>query len=527
LARIISFHPETEITLAAALAKLRAAVAATDQPAPKTNGFDHATAPADLLDIAAAIAVIPNDDSDVPAGSSWRQWNDMGLRTHAAADGSEIGLALFLEWSRRSKKKFDDATTRARWKHYATSPPDRTNVGALYNRAREVWPRFVRPSEQARQARQDAAFEEFEKRQPPEPGPRKPDPPANNRRFPLVRFADIKLGDAPRCIVEDLIPVEGLVVVWGPPKCGKSFFTFDLVMHVALGWEYRGRRVEQGPVVYIAAEGELGIKARVEAFRQARIAEDGANPPFYLLTTRLDLVNDLDELITDVQAQLPQEGCITIVVDTLNRTIHGSESKDEDMGAYRDAADRLREEFHCAVLIIHHCGIDGSRPRGHTSLTGAVDAQFAVKRAGEKTILVTTELMKDGLEGAVIASQLAVVDVGFDRYGKPLSSCVVEPLETAAGPGKNSPKLSPAQARALEMLQQAIIAAPEIPPANNLIPSGKLCVHEKLWRDYCDKGAISAGDNPDTKRMAFKRAAEHLVAVKLVAKWDQWVWLCT
>ena len=43
------------------------------------------------------------------------------------------------------------------------------------------------------------------------------------------------------------------------------------------------------------------------------------------------------------------------------------------MGAYRDAADRLREEFRCAVIIIHHCGIDATRPRGHSSLTGAVD----------------------------------------------------------------------------------------------------------------------------------------------------------
>jgi len=26
--------------------------------------------------------------------------------------------------------------------------------------------------------------------------------------------------------------------------------------------------------------------------------------------------------------------------------------------------------------VIHHCGINGDRPRGHTSLTGAADAQI-------------------------------------------------------------------------------------------------------------------------------------------------------
>lgn len=249
-------------------------------------------------------------------------------------------------------------------------------------------------------------------------------------RFPLVRFRfrDLMLSTAARWVVEDLIPRESLVVFWGPPKCGKSFFVFDLVMHVALGWNYRGRRVQKGTVVYIAAEGELGIRARAEAFRQTRIAEDGADPDFFLLTTRLDLVNDLDELAADINAQLLDGKCAIIVIDTLNRTFHGSESKDDDMGAYRDAADRLREMFRCAVLIIHHCGVDGSRPRGHTSLTGAVDAQLAAKRDHEKQIVVTIEWMKDGPEGDTIISRLEVVDVGVDEYGKPITSCVIEPV---------------------------------------------------------------------------------------------------
>ena len=63
----------------------------------------------------------------------------------------------------------------------------------------------------------------------------------------------------------------GSVVVWGPPKCGKSFWTFDLMMHVALGWEYRGRRVQQGAVVYLALEGGHGFRARVEAWRRRHL----------------------------------------------------------------------------------------------------------------------------------------------------------------------------------------------------------------------------------------------------------------
>jgi RecA-family ATPase len=74
------------------------------------------------------------------------------------------------------------------------------------------------------------------------------------------------------------------------------------------------------------------------------------------------------------------------VLDTLNRSLGGSESSDEDMSAYVvRASDAIRDEFDCVVPIVHHCGIDGTRPRGHTSLTGAADAQVAVKRMLPKT----------------------------------------------------------------------------------------------------------------------------------------------
>jgi RecA-family ATPase len=69
-----------------------------------------------------------------------------------------------------------------------------------------------------------------------------------------------------------------------------------------------------------------------------------------------------------------------VVIDTLNRSLAGSESSDEDMAAYIKAADAIRDAFNCAVVIVHHCGHEGTRPRGHSSLMGALDAQVAVTK---------------------------------------------------------------------------------------------------------------------------------------------------
>src|SRR5437879_5503539 len=84
------------------------------------------------------------------------------------------------------------------------------------------------------------------------------------RRFNPIPFKDVKLSTDRPYLVKDILPREGLIIVWGPPKCGKSFWVFDLALHVALGWNYRGHRVQPGTVVYIACEGERGLSARTE-----------------------------------------------------------------------------------------------------------------------------------------------------------------------------------------------------------------------------------------------------------------------
>jgi hypothetical protein len=209
-------------------------------------------------------------------------------------------------------------------------------------------------------------------------------------RFRLTRFRDIAITEGFTYLVKDLIPAMGLVVVWGPPKCGKSFWMFDLSMHIALGREYRGRRVQQGPVVYLALEGGRGFTHRVEAFRRRHSVTDA---PFYLITDRTDLVNDHTQLIDEIRFQSSDHPAL-VVIDTLNRSLVGSENSDKDMAAYIRAADAIREAFSCTVAIIHHCGVSGDRPRGHTSLTGAVDAQLAVRRDDGGIITVKVEMAK-------------------------------------------------------------------------------------------------------------------------------------
>jgi hypothetical protein len=148
--------------------------------------------------------------------------------------------------------------------------------------------------------------------------------------------------------------------------------------------------------------------------------------PFFLQPATLDLVKDCAELVTVIRETLGKITPVAVVLETLNRSLAGSESSDTDMSAYVRAADAIRETFDCSVMIVHHCGINDNRPRGHTSLTGAADAQLAVTRDGDN-VFVKVEFMKVGQEGETIASRFEQVEVGTDEDGEPITSGVVTP----------------------------------------------------------------------------------------------------
>src|SRR6266851_5380304 len=113
------------------------------------------------------------------------------------------------------------------------------------------------------------------------------------------------------------------------------------------------------------------------------------------------------------------------------------------MGQYVRAADMIREAFNCVVIIIHHCGVDGRRPRGHTSLTGAADAQLAVKRDKAGNVIVEIEWMKDGAEGGLITSRLKPIKVGTDKNDRDITSCIVEAVDDTGA--TSSAKVKPTE----------------------------------------------------------------------------------
>jgi hypothetical protein len=352
-------------------------------------------------------------------------------------------------------------------------------------------------------------------------------------RFRLVRFCDLRPGmDETPCLIDELIPLAGLVIVWGQAKCLKSFTMLDAMLHVAKGWEWHSRCVQQGAVVYCAFEGAHGYKKRIAALRRHyNLAEDD-DVPLFVMPGNANLIADHRTLIKDISSQLNGTKPAAVVLDTLNKSLHGSESKDVDMSNYVRAAEAIRDAFGAVVIIIHHCGLDETRPRGHTSLPGAVDAQLAVTREGD-CVRVEVEHMRDGPEGTVVCGRAKVVDVGVDANGQVLTSLVIVPADSPSA-GTFQPKQWPRSLKVFrEALSEAILSHPEqhqIEGGPRVRATDLERVREAFYKIYVVHSQGDADQKQDTRKKAFGRCieraqAENLIGVRVSAEHRTLLWL--
>jgi hypothetical protein len=66
----------------------------------------------------------------------WREWNKIGMALYAATDGEDLGLAMFLEWTRKNPLTAHRDSCK-RWSAYATCPPTRLGAGTIFYLAQQ------------------------------------------------------------------------------------------------------------------------------------------------------------------------------------------------------------------------------------------------------------------------------------------------------------------------------------------------------------------------------------------------------
>lgn len=244
--------------------------------------------------------------------------------------------------------------------------------------------------------------------------------------YRLYSTAELLKLPPPDWLVDTVIPEGGFTTLYAPPEHYKSFLALSVALSVAAGLPWVGHAVKGagGFVIYVAAEGVSGLGKRARAWLQFHEL-DPDTPDIAWLTESLAITADSDallELLTRIEHEVRRVP-VLVVIDTLARCFDGEENETGDMSRFVAGVDVLRHKFKCAVLVVHHTRLDGSRERGNTALRAASDAMLAIEKNGE-SLVVSCGKMKDAEHFADIPLKLSPVE-GTD-------SCVLVPAVTKA-----------------------------------------------------------------------------------------------
>jgi hypothetical protein len=331
--------------------------------------------------------------------------------------------------------------------------------------------------------------------------------------LPFVWFSDAKPNLEANDFVEGLLTSGSMSVIYGPSNCGKTFFVIDLALHVAWGREWRGRIVDKGAVVYLSLEGAQGVQNRMNAFA----AHHKCGPlPFVAMPKPVNLLNDdadvqaVIELVRYIAAKtgLPVR---MVIIDTLSRAMAGgNENSSEDMTALIGNCDKIRSATEAHVCIVHHSGKDEARgARGHSSLRAATDTEIEIKRDPEVTRSVVRVAKQRDLEASdPFAFTLQPINLGTNRRGKPVTSCVVaQPNETVELARSNA--LSPQETEALEVLRE-LATKEEINPETGEISIVTVPVFQTIWKTSLVTRVTIKGNNDASIKAQFNRLRNSL-----------------
>lgn len=449
--------------------------------------------------------------------ADYLDWVNVGM----ALNDAGIPFAVFDSWSSKGSKYPGAKELQKKWNSF--SPGKGVSIGTIYYHATQ---RGYSPSQNKIQSKEvynpkQHVSEVIDK----ETGEITE---AKKQKFFYINAPDVVFNPDTQDFVQGTLTKGAMSVVYGESNCGKTFFMSDLAFHIVQGKEWNGKRVEKGNVLYICMEGAFGLKNRIVAYRKHTGQTLNG---FLMMPCSVDFTaendNDINELISLLENAKGQLGDISlIVIDTLARAVAGGdENSGQDMGMLVRKSDIIRAYTGAHVCFIHHSGKDKARgARGHSSLRAAVDTEIEISRSeGSDYSSAKVAKQRDMERGEDLYFKLKTIDLGKNRHGESVTSCVVEPYDLQNDLKERiHKKIKSGKTKvAFDALIECIGDKGMVKNSPDL-PKTKIVLENQFIEYLTKRGVLS--DNPKSAKIQYSRIRIDLIENELLNYRDGYLW---
>jgi hypothetical protein len=233
----------------------------------------------------------------------------------------------------------------------------------------------------------------------------------------IETFSDIKW------LVQNVLQCSTSSLLYGDSNTGKTFIGLDIALRMAMGMTWQGRKVQAGRVLYIYAEGKLGLKPRWQAWKKHFNGTATDNISF--IPCPVHLIGNKDELTRTVES-LPDKP-VLVIVDTFSMCAPDTnENAANEVSRVLEVANYIKRTYSSHVMIVHHAGKNGDY-RGSAAFKGNIDTMIELKRDdNDSPICLHCKKQRDGSYFNDIWLELKTVEIGYNETTmEPITSCVV------------------------------------------------------------------------------------------------------
>jgi hypothetical protein len=229
-----------------------------------------------------------------------------------------------------------------------------------------------------------------------------------------------------RWLIKGWLPDSSVNMVYGESGAGKTFLTLDMACCIASGQPWHGHKTKAGVVVYMAGEGNYGLRQRVTAWCRQNQITDLDNLLISNKAVDIDSPAIAAQIINAIR-EITSDDVAAIFIDTVNNHMSGDENSAKDTRNMLNACQIVSRALNSSICLNHHTGhsVDSkNRARGSSAWKASLDASILVMKV-DSSIEVSCTKMKDAEPPEPFFGKLSSVDLGWvDEDGEAITGAV-------------------------------------------------------------------------------------------------------